>query len=89
MIPKLRQFRFWGTNTFLEALLSQMSAPLLETLSVHFFDPPSFAVSHLRNFMTATEDLRFQSVRFLFSRSVVAMFAYPLVGATSSKVQHR
>ena len=85
MLPNLRQFRFWGTNTFLEALLSQMSAPLLETLSVHFFDKLNFAVPHLRTFMTATEDLRFRSVRFLFSRSVVAMFAYPLVGSTSPK----
>jgi len=82
MLPRLRQFRFWGINAFLEALLSQMSAPLLETLSVHLFDPPNFVVPHLRNFMTTTEDLRFRSVKFLFSRSVVAMFAYPFVGAT-------
>jgi len=85
MLPNLRQFRFWGINSFLEALLSEMSAPHLETLSVHFFDLPSFTVPHLRNFMTAMEDLRFHSVRFLFSRSVVAMFAYPLVGATLPK----
>jgi len=85
MVPNLRQFRFWGINAFLEALLSGMSAPHLETLSVHFFDLPSFTVPHLRNFMTATEDLRFRSVRFLFSRNVVAMFAYPFVGATLPK----
>ena len=83
MLPKLRQFRFWGINTFLETLLSQMFAPLLKTLSVHFFDPPSLAVPHLRNFMTAAEHLRVRSVRFLFSHSIVAMFAYPLVGSTS------
>jgi hypothetical protein len=85
MLPNLRQFRFWGINAFLEALLSEMSAPHLKTLSLHFFDLPRFTVPHLRNFMTATEDLRFRSVRFLFYRNVVAMFAYPLVGATMPK----
>ena len=83
ILPKLRQFRFWGIHTFLEALLSQMSAPHLATLSVHLFNLPSIAVPHLRHFMTATEDLRFRSVRFLFAPSIVAMFAYPHVGATS------
>ena len=68
VLSKLRQFRFWGSNAFLEALLSQMSAPLLETLSVHFFDLSSYAVTHLRTFMTATEDLRFHNVKFLFSQ---------------------
>jgi hypothetical protein len=85
MLPNLRQFRFWGINAFLDPLLSGISAPHLETLSLHFIDLPSFPVPHLRNFMTATEDLRFRSVRFLFSRSVVAMFAYPYVGAVLPK----
>ena len=83
ILPELRQFRFWGIHTFLEALLSRMSAPLLTTLSIHLLDSPSFAVPHLQNFMTATEHLRFCSARFLFAPSIAAMFAYPHVGAAS------
>ena len=43
VMPKLHQFRFWGV-------------PSPRHVSVHF--QPSCTVTHLRNFMTATEDLR-------------------------------
>ena len=47
-LPNLRSFFFGGVSAYLEALLSHMNAPLLETLSISFFNQLSFSVPHLR-----------------------------------------
>jgi hypothetical protein len=80
ILPNLHWFAFWGISPYLEALLPQMTTPLLETLNVHFFNQLRFSVPHLRQFMTTTENFRFSSVRFLFYHEAVAVFVYPQVG---------
>jgi len=82
-LPNLRSLDFGGVSAYLEALLSHMNAPLLETLNLTFFNQLSFSVPHLRQFVTTTEYLRSSSVRFLFYKKAVAVFMYLSVTAPS------
>jgi len=75
-LPNLRSFGFGGVSAYLEALLSNMDTPLLETLGVSFFNQLSFSIPYLRKFVTTTENLRSSRVKFLFYRDVVSMFMY-------------
>ena len=82
-LPNLLSFEFGGVGAYLEALLSHMDAPLLETLNVTFFNQLSFSVPHLLQFVTTTENLRASSVKLLFHHKVVTMFMYLSVAALS------
>jgi len=82
-LPNLRTFDFGGVGTYVEALLSHMNAPLLETLNLSFFNQLSFSVPHLLQFVTTTENLRASSVRFLFHHKAVAVLMYLSVAALS------
>jgi len=77
-LPKLRAFQFWGVSSYLEALLPNMTTPLLKILIVSFFHQLSFSVPHLGQFVTTKEIFRFNSARFLFYHEAVAVFMYPL-----------
>jgi len=81
-LPNLRSFGFGGVNAYLEALLSNMNAPHLESLRVSFFHQLSFSVPHLRQFLKATRSLNFYSVQVLFYHKAVAVFMYPSVRTT-------
>ena len=74
--PHLRIFDFVGVSAYLEALLSHINAPLLEMLSVSFFNQLRFSVPHLGQFVTPTEILRPSRVKFLFHHKAVVMFIY-------------
>ena len=80
-LPNLRSFDFGGVNAYLEALLSHMDAPLLETLNVTFFNQLRFSIPHLLQFVMATENLRASSVTFLFHHKAVTVLMYPPVTA--------
>ena len=80
-LPNLQSFDFGGVSAYLEAFLSHMNAPLLESLNLSFFNQLSFSVPHLRQFVTTTENLRASSVRFLFYNKAVAVFMYLSVTA--------
>jgi len=80
-LPNLRYFSFGGVSAYLEAFLSHMNAPLLEKLSISFFNQLSFSVPHLLQFVTTTENLRASSVRFLFHHKAVTVFMYLSVTA--------
>jgi hypothetical protein len=56
-LPSLRSFRFKGVSVYLEALLPQITAPLLEKLQIIFFNQLTFSVPHLVQFMGTTENL--------------------------------
>jgi len=66
---------------YLEALLLQITAPLLEKFHILSLYPRIFRVSCLLQFMSAAENLRFGSTRFRFSREVVFVWIYPQAGA--------
>ena len=80
-LPRLRVFEFWGVSSYLEALLPNMTTPLLEKLVVCFSHQLSFSVPHLAHFVTTKDNLRFGRARFLFYRGAIAMFMYPLARA--------
>jgi hypothetical protein len=73
-LPGLLWFSFWGISAYLEALLPHVTTPLLKKFKVHFFTQLSISVPRLLQFMTATEHLRFISVRFLFYHKAVAVY---------------
>ena len=77
-LPNLRVFQFWGVSSYLEALLPNMTTPLLETLIVSFFHQLSFSIPHLGQFVTTKVNLRFSSATFLFYHEAVAIFMHPL-----------
>jgi hypothetical protein len=73
-LPNLHWFSFRGISAYFEALLPHMAIPILERFRVQFFNQLRFSVPRLLQFMTATENLRFSSVRFLFYHEAVAVF---------------
>ena len=75
-LPNLRFFDFGGVCAYLEAFLSHMNAPLLETLSVSFFNQLNFSVPHLRQFVTNAENIRSSRVQFLFYHKAVVVYMY-------------
>jgi hypothetical protein len=85
-LPNLYDFGFTGVGIYLEALLPHMTTPLLETLRLSFFNQLTFSVPRLLQFMTATENLRFNRVKLLFYHEAVAALVYPSVGTEISSL---
>jgi len=80
-LPNLRWFRFDGPNAYLEALLLQITAPLLEKIHISSTYPRTFRLPCLLQFMNATENLRFGSARFRFCSGKFSVWVYPQTGA--------
>ncbi|KAI0267904.1 hypothetical protein BGY98DRAFT_1022296 [Russula aff. rugulosa BPL654] len=53
-------FCFHGVSAYLEAVVSQITAPRLEKLEIIFFEQPMFSIPHFVQFMNATENFKFQ-----------------------------
>jgi hypothetical protein len=81
-LPTLRRFLFGGVSAYLEALLPQMTAPLLERLRIRFFNQLTFSIPHVLQFIGAMEDLRFSSAWLLFRNDAITVKVYPREGAT-------
>jgi hypothetical protein len=75
-LPNLSFFDFGGVSAYLEALVSHINAPLLERLSITFFNQLSFSVPRLGQFVTITENIRFSRVEFLFYHKAVVVLMY-------------
>jgi len=81
-LPNLRWFGFKGSSAYLEALLPRMTTPILEKLQILFFaQEETYTVPHLLQFITATENLAFHSVRVAFDEEGVSVRVYPHEGA--------
>ena len=65
--PNLHYFQFRGVRTYLEALVDRITTPRLERLQIGFFIQFMFSVTRLLQFMNATENLTFKSIKFKFS----------------------
>ncbi|KAI0295737.1 hypothetical protein BC826DRAFT_269012 [Russula brevipes] len=79
-LPNLRWLGFQGVSAYLEAVLSRINTPVLEKLQILFFNQLTYAVPHLLQFMTTTENLRFRSAKFTFHERAVVVTAYPREG---------
>jgi hypothetical protein len=76
IFPDLHFLGFSGTSAYLEALLPYITTPLLETLSIHFFNQLTFSVPCLLQFMMTTENFKFRCVRFVVDYWAVYVFVY-------------
>ena len=83
-LPNLRRVSFRGISAYFDAFLPHMTTPLLESLSVYFFNQLSFSIPGLLQFMSATENLNFTTARFLFHHEAVAVLLYPRIGTRLS-----
>jgi len=82
IFPNLHCLGFSGSSAYLEALLPYMTTPLLETLSIHFFNQLSFSVPCLLQFMMTTENFKFRSVKFVLRYWAAFVFVYSTEGAS-------
>jgi len=79
-LPNLCNFNFRGVITYLEALLSRITAPRLDVLHVIFFTgftSPTFSVPYLLQFMSTSENLRLRRAELSFSDKRVTIAAHP------------
>ena len=54
-LPNLTHLHFRGVSVYLERLVTQITAPLLERLDIKFFNQLAFTLPHLSNFIGRTE----------------------------------
>jgi hypothetical protein len=66
-LSNLRWFAFTGVSSYLEGLVSRISAPSLSILQVYLFNQLPITVPHLSQFMQSSENLKFSSVQVTFS----------------------
>ncbi|KAI0291057.1 hypothetical protein B0F90DRAFT_441216 [Multifurca ochricompacta] len=58
ILPAFTVFQFQGTSEYLEDLVARIHAPLLNRLSVRFFDEPPFDIPQLSQFIYLTEKIK-------------------------------
>jgi hypothetical protein len=76
-LPNLHRLSFRGASNYLEALVHQLTTPRLEKLEIAFFNEPAFSLPRLMQVMNTTENLRLDSVKFVFSTWQAYVDAYP------------
>jgi hypothetical protein len=79
-LPNLRRLSFRGISAYFDAFLPHMTTPLLESLSVYFFNQLSFYIPGILQFMSTTENLNFTLARLLFYHEAATVFLYSRVG---------
>ena len=76
-LPNLYHFEFQGASAYLEALLPQVTFPLLQKLQVYFFNQLTYSIPHLQQFMSSAGNLRFQTATLTFRADYLSMYVYP------------
>jgi hypothetical protein len=76
-LPSLRLFSFRGISAYLEALLAQISAPVLGMLDVIFFNQLTFTVPRLLQFIQTSEIFIFNAIELVFKSDSVNLIADP------------
>lgn len=74
-LPNLRMLFIRSVSAYLDGLLARISTPLLEVLQIRLFNQLSFTATHLFQFISRTECIRFSFARLTFSREVVTLAA--------------
>jgi hypothetical protein len=77
-LPNLRNFEFKGVSAYLEGLLAWISAPVLSTLEVHFFNQLTFTVPHLLQFMQTSENPISNVVSLAFHGNSILLITHSL-----------
>jgi hypothetical protein len=77
VLPSLRLLSFRGTSAYFEALLAQISAPVLGMLDVHFLNQLTFALPRLLQFIQISETFIFNAIELSFNSDSVNLIADP------------
>jgi hypothetical protein len=86
-LPSLRWFGFQGASAYLEALLPQMTIPLLEKLQVSFFNQLTYPIPNLQQLMSAAGNLRLNTAALTFQLNCLVMHVYPHKGESMYTLQ--
>ncbi|KAI9444371.1 hypothetical protein BJY52DRAFT_1228930 [Lactarius psammicola] len=76
-LPSLKVLAFRGGSAYLEGILARLSAPLLSTLDIEFFNQLTFDLSHLLQFARTTGEFTFRSAEMHFRKEFVSMVVDP------------
>jgi hypothetical protein len=83
ILPNLRSFVFRGVSAYIEALIHRIATPNLERLDIELFHQLTFSIPRLLQFVSRTENLRFDSAKFQFFRERVDVKIYLREEATT------
>lgn len=72
-LPLLKRLTFRGVSAYLESLVAQIRAPLLEDLNITLFDQIHFALPHLSHFTNTTEGLTLPIAKITFKNDAVSL----------------
>ncbi|KAF8269971.1 hypothetical protein EI94DRAFT_1724020 [Lactarius quietus] len=76
-LPNLKVLEFKGVSAYLECLVAQIRAPLLERFVITLFNQIAFALPHLSYFINITEVFKATKVtRIIFGRDMVSIYTY-------------
>jgi hypothetical protein len=80
-LPNLRWLAFQGASAYLEALLPQVTFPLLEKLQVYFFNQLTYSIPRLQQFMSTAGNFRLKAATLTFHKDYSTVTACPHKGA--------
>ncbi|KAF8269957.1 hypothetical protein EI94DRAFT_1724000 [Lactarius quietus] len=72
-LPRLKTFWFHGASAYLESLVAQIRAPILERLEITLFNQNAFALPHLSHLISITEALKPFQARVCFGHHEVTL----------------
>ncbi|KAH8988310.1 hypothetical protein EDB86DRAFT_3081698 [Lactarius hatsudake] len=72
-LPNLKNLRFQGVGAYLERLLAQVRAPLLERLDITLFNQIAFALPYLSHFTSIIEGFKLPVAEVSFKRDAVSV----------------
>ncbi|KAN0132128.1 hypothetical protein V8E53_010047 [Lactarius tabidus] len=72
-LPLLKRLTFRGVSAYLDSLVAQIRAPLLEQLNITLFNQIHFALPHLSHFTNTTEGLKLPVAKIIFKHDGVSM----------------
>ena len=83
-LPRLKLLILRGGSAYLEGILCRLSAPLLSTLSVEFFNQLTFDLHRLHQFVRPTGEPRFRSARMHFDKEFFSLIVDPYLERTGA-----
>jgi hypothetical protein len=75
-LPNLRWLGFKGASDYLEAVLPQITTPLLERFEISFLNQLIFSIPHLQQFIDEAENFNFGNTILTFREESLCMDAY-------------
>jgi hypothetical protein len=72
-LPCLKDLRFKGVSAYLESLVAQIRAPLLEQLVITLFNQIAFELPHLFHFINTTEVFKLPTATLYFDRDEISV----------------